>query len=39
MSSLADLACKVANTLIMGESKFPAFGLSKRQDKKLLTLH
>jgi len=38
MPSLTDLARKVANTPIMSESNCPAFGLSKMQDKKLLTL-
>jgi len=38
MSSLADLPRKAANTLIMSESNCPAFGLSKMQVKKLLTL-
>jgi len=39
MSSLADLPRKAANTPIMSESYCPAFGLSKMQDKELLTLH
>jgi len=38
MSSLADLPRRAANTLIMNESNYPAFGLSKMQDKQLLTL-
>jgi len=39
MSSLADLPSMATNTLIMSESNCPAFGLSKMQDKQLLTLH
>jgi len=38
MSSLPDLARKATNIAIMSESNCPAFGLSKMQDKKLLTL-
>jgi len=38
MSFLADWPRKAANTPIMSESNYPAFGLSKIQDKKLLTL-
>ena len=38
MSSLTYLPRNAANTLIMSESYCPAFGLSKMQDKKLLTL-
>jgi len=38
MSSLAHLPRKAADTPIMSESNCGAFGLSKMQDNKLLTL-
>jgi len=38
MSSLADFPLKAANAPILSDSNCPAFGLSKMQDKKLLTL-
>jgi len=38
MSSLPDLPRKATNIAIMSVSNCPAFGLSKMQDKKSLTL-
>jgi len=38
MSSLPDFLRKATNIAIMSDSKCPAFGLSKMQDKKSLTL-
>jgi len=38
MSSLPDLPRKATNIAIMSDSNCPAFGLSKMQRKKLLTL-
>jgi len=38
MSSLSDVPRTAANTPIMSESNSPVFGLSKMQDKEMLTL-
>ena len=38
MSSLSDVPRTAANTPIISESNSPVFGLSKMQDKEMLTL-